>query len=387
MKGKFEIEVITPLFIGNGEKYSPFEYIFDRGFFNPINIEKLIEIKLREGNMIFCSKILDGLEKGNVDLNTLCKEYRIDYKKFARYMLSSPRLSTHDEVLQYIKSGGKVFIPGSSIKGALRSVLTKHTVYSSPESGLNPFTDSVNVAYDALNSNDDSKKRYSAKNLDDKADRKIFGMTYNSPFRFISVSDSDLQEPGVLNVYQVKILNICNGTAKWFNGMGRNADNPAESKSVFLEGIKEHSVFSSILSIGEVSSYIVHESQIKKAEITEKFVLKINEEIKNYIINEISFFKAYSNSTKTVADFYNELLKKAEGLKENEFLLQVGFGTGMLSKTIMQYLKDDGIKSKVAKISRHKYYGNIYPKTRRIVFESNQPKYVPGWIKCKLLPN
>jgi len=116
-------------------------------------------------------------------------------------------------------------------------------------------------------------------------------------------------------------------------------------------------------------------------------VSKINEEIKKYIRKEYEFYKVYGSSAKPISDFYSNLLGMAESFDDNELLLQVGFGTGMLSKTIIEYFDED-LKSKVAKISKHKYYdGDIYPKTRKIVFEDGLPKYVPGWIKCRMLPD
>jgi len=382
MNGKLEIEVITPLFIGNGEQYSPVEYIYEENFFTPVNVEKLIETKYREGKTDFYLKILEGLEKGNIDLKSLCKEYRIDYREFARYRLGSTTLSVHDKVLQYIKSGGKVFIPGSSIKGALRSVLTNHIINSKAK--LSYFTETIDKVYKNIVSNTKSKEK--SNNVDNEADEKIFGGTYDSPFRFISVSDSNLREPDVLNVYQVKILNICNGKVKWFQKKDINVEQPEKARSVFLEGIKEKSLFSCYVTINEVSHYIANEAKIKNIEIANKFAFKINSEVENYINNEISFFNTYGQAVKNITDFYYELLRMIKSLDKNEFMLQVGFGTGMLSKTILLHL-DDKMKSKVAKISRHKYYGSIYPKTRKIVFENGQPKYVPGWIKCKLVCN
>lgn len=388
MKGRLEIELITPLFIGNGEKYSPVEYVLDRGTFNPINMEKFLEDNLYQKSIY--SNLLDGMSKGSIDFLKLCRENRIDYKNYVRFTLSSPDLKKPQEVIRYIKSGGKVYIPGSSIKGALRSTLTKYAVNS--ESDLKLFTKTImNSQTGASNSRDDSSgnkhsSKTSAKTLDDEGDGKIFGITYNSPFRLVSISDSDMKAPDVLKIYDIKILNVCNGRIKWFNRPGNNVDYPEDARSFFMEGIAEENSFSSVMSVNEASSYIISESGIKNAGIVFNFVSEINEEIKKYISSEYDFFRKFSNSRdlKAVIDFYGGLLDKAEKLEENEFLLQVGFGTGMLSKTIIQYLDDD-MKSKIAQISRHRHYDKMYPKTRRIVFENGKAKCVPGWIKCRLL--
>ena len=386
MKGKLEIEVITPLFIGNGNAYSSSEYVFDQGFFNVVNFDKLIESELKRGRLNFLGKFLDDLVNGNTNLKTLCKENNIDYKKYIKYTVSSASAGVRNEVLQFIKTGGKVYIPGSSIKGALRSTLTKYVANYNSE--LKVFKDSIEKAFEKVKTNDSKKlKSFLSSTLDDIADRKIFGTTNNSPFRFISVSDSDLQEPDILKITEIKILNICNGIPRWFAGIGRNTDDPANARPIFCESIYEKSQFTCSLTVEEnLPDYAISEARIKNCEIVVGFVARIKDEIKKYIANELSFFRACGNSVKDVAYFYTDLLNKAENLAENEFLLQVGFGTGMLSKTIIQYLDDDK-KSKVAKISMHKYYGDMYPKTRRIVFENKYPKYVPGWIKCRLLPD
>lgn len=380
MRSRLEIEVLTPLFIGNGDKYAPFEYVYECGCFTPVNMDKLIEINYKEGN----TRLLEDLQKGGSDLYTLCRNYSVDYRRFARYTLNSPRLSSRDEVLQYIKSGGRVFIPGSSLKGAIRSTLTRYEVNSAP--GLELFTETITKAFEAMQDKNATRK-YSAQRLDDETERKILGMTYDSPFRFVSISDSDLHEADVLEVSELKILNICNGRVKWFHGPGSNVDDPSIAKSLFVEGVKRNSSLTCVLTIEEPSSYIARESGTKNPEIVNDMVSKINEEIKKYIRKEYEFYKVYGSSAKPISDFYSNLLGMAESFDDNELLLQVGFGTGMLSKTIIEYFDED-LKSKVAKISKHKYYdGDIYPKTRKIVFEDGLPKYVPGWIKCRMLPD
>ena len=376
MNYNLEIEVISPVFIGSGDQYKAFEYVYDRGYFSPINIERLIEAKLKEGNINFYNEIIDGLKSGDINLYSLCRAYKIDYKKFARYTLNSEMIGRQSEIYKYIKTGGQVYIPGSSVKGAIRSALTRYKINNGI--GLNTVENKINSF---------NNKRLSEKQImtmDDEYDNETFGHTYDSIFRFIRITDSNLMNTDVLKVYSFKILNICNENVKWFNRPNDNRFNYEEARSTYFEGIKHGTKLKSNLTLQTVMPYVIEQSKIKSTDLITSFLQIVKKDAEQSIKNEIRFYEQYSMTA--IANFYKELLQIQNKLDNNEFLLQVGFGTGILSKTILGQLKKDK-RLKVAEMTFRNYHKdqNIFPKTRRIIFEGGQPKYVPGWVKIKLV--
>lgn len=120
---KVRIKLITPVHIGSGENISPIEYFIDRerGFFNVLNMESLFldqafgkyrENFLKEASSSrYIGKIISD--------QTLLKKHI----KYSIPISLEARQNNPIEVKSFIKSGGRPYLPGSSIKGAMISAL------------------------------------------------------------------------------------------------------------------------------------------------------------------------------------------------------------------------------------------------------------------------
>ena len=92
----------------------------------------------------------------------------------------------------------------------------------------------------------------------------------------------------------------------------------------------------------------------------------------------------------------DSIIEKIKKLQKNEFILRLSWRSGWKSMTgdfIRELKKDE--KEKWIEYFREKYCNenkmkmgrpgfSIFPKTRKIVFEDEQPSYLTGWIKVKL---
>jgi CRISPR-associated protein Csm5 len=71
----------------------------------------------------------------------------------------------------------------------------------------------------------------------------------------------------------------------------------------------------------------------------------------------------------------------------NACLMNIGWGTGLLNKVAFPNTADEAYRRVLSKTP---YYGRAiktglpFPKTRRIVFEKNQPASLPGWVLLEL---
>ena len=359
------MEILSPINIGNGSKKMPFEYIFKNEQVDFINIYKLLE-DVSKFNYLMDS-VINGLRSGRVDWKGLkinienYIDYRLDYTGF------SP---VTGEITEFIKTAGKPYIPGSSIKGALRSSITR-AMYNSISKN---YISSLDFAF----KNSFVKKE----RLDDKAEEDVFGKPHNSPFRFLHIGDTEPFKVEDIGVFEVKILNICNGKAKWYKYQD-NKDNPKEAVSIFLEALKKGSKNNGYISIDKKisDSFVIETGKIKMADAIKNFASLIKKDVANYIEKETRFFEKYN--LPEIVIFYKKLKEMNDKLKENEIMIQIGFGTGFNSKTISS-LFDEKNKIKLEKYYNRNFDIGLFPKTRRIIFENGKPSAVPGWVKLIL---
>lgn len=116
---KLELKTVTPVHIGTGDKYGGAEiYRADTGFVRTSvsDIARKLEGKVYE-------EFLSGLEEPGFRLADFLKNHP-DVKPKERYLLKSPEKAISDEVRECIKTGFDIpYIPGSSLKGAIRTAL------------------------------------------------------------------------------------------------------------------------------------------------------------------------------------------------------------------------------------------------------------------------
>ncbi|MHA1668735.1 MAG: type III-A CRISPR-associated RAMP protein Csm5 [Candidatus Heimdallarchaeaceae archaeon] len=121
---KVKVETLTPIFVGSGESVDFFNYVFDGKNINVISIDKLSKTSLDPVNLT--NKLLS--EK---DISKVLRCYGLDYKDFVDFSievgdsLRSSFLTHHiRRISLFIRDKeGKLYLPGSSLKGALRTAL------------------------------------------------------------------------------------------------------------------------------------------------------------------------------------------------------------------------------------------------------------------------
>jgi CRISPR-associated protein Csm5 len=120
---KVKLKILTPVHIGCNLKISPTEYFIEGNKFIRINIESLIknpEFKKYQVNFIEQAKNQKPINQILPNKNLLLqnKLYSIEIKIYEKF---EPK-----QVNEFIKSAGRVYIPGSSIKGSILSGILYH---------------------------------------------------------------------------------------------------------------------------------------------------------------------------------------------------------------------------------------------------------------------
>jgi CRISPR-associated protein Csm5 len=111
----------------------------------------------------------------------------------------------------------------------------------------------------------------------------------------------------------------------------------------------------------------------------------INDYSKQKLEEEIKFFESLTSPKKlqTLVIELNKILKALNNLSDEEFILRISWGSGWKGMT-GDYLDEESLELFRKKYNLGKRDFPIFPKTRRIVFENDEPKYITGWIRVKL---
>lgn len=373
---KVAIESISPIHIGSGIQYQGnSEYLyFER--------EKVLVV-------IDEAKILDIIGVENMHIWIEYIEDRQQKQNFLEYLRQrKPNISPSDVAARIIPlKGGRVpyfsntlreqihngmglpYIPGSSLKGAIRTAL---------------FTDELLRRYEMEGVSERKLGYYDSKEnrtiFNDKVlQREIFGRDPNSDWlRLLQVGDCHFGAGSTCAAFS-ETLNERN----WPNYEIKEEVKqlieylPKGSTSEFTLHIPEKLrdlIFKKMRELFNPISYKLNISSLFK--IVHRHSLRL-------LKDEIAFFEEANlpNGKGELLSFLEEIRDEATGYAENECLLRLGFGTGYRNMTgdwVKKLVSDDSLYDEIGAFSRRttRYNGMPLPKSRKIMFDGEFMGYV-----------
>lgn len=146
---KMSLTTLSPIFIGSGEELNKSMYVYNNREIMIIDERKLIkELLLRKG---LYESFLNGCYSGNLNLTNFLEKHLNGYKDMDIYkykIMSYSDVKTNSKfnnINTFIKSSnGKPYIPGSSIKGAIRTAIIYGEIMNNKNKYNNIFRDIVN---------------------------------------------------------------------------------------------------------------------------------------------------------------------------------------------------------------------------------------------------
>lgn len=334
---RISVEVLTPLFIGSGENITKKEYAYD-----PKNKElyiidnnKLINLLLRTGHLDSYEQFL--LNYKATDLMKWLVNMKLDKNidSYTKYKLKSEihlssnnykeskkqRSNRNYGIELFVKDPyDKVIVPGSSIKGAIRTALIGSFYYDSfeqYEKEIKKEAEKIKSEVKSITENNIYAKKNNSKKLSLRRSRtlgdinkeeseKVFNESSKSNAilidqysRYITISDSD--SINVDNLTLVQKVDV-------------NYDGKETKLPIYRECLAPGTKFNFLISLPE------------KLPFTNKhFVFDIDK-----IFNSIDL--------KSENEFYFE---EYDEINTNGALIRLGGGVGYINKTI-NYLKYDG---------------------------------------------
>ena len=177
---QFSLLAMAPIYIGNGEKYTSREFIYENGYFYFPDMGKFYNRMVEKGYDQKFERFLQETKPSprNNRLISFLEDNRISDRNFGGYRIIETKLETNNnylrggalnQVSKFIRdSFGNPYIPGSSLKGAIRTILMN----------TNPDWNNKNVVQDEKEN----------KSLIPWGAKK--GQDYDDLFNAIRVSDS-----------------------------------------------------------------------------------------------------------------------------------------------------------------------------------------------------
>lgn len=296
---KVKIKILTPVHIGSGNEISPAEYLIDNEKFIRLDVDNLFKSEdfkqyinkyVKEastgnryiGDIIHNKEILKGYALYTVNINKSAKDYLKSHKT---------------NVKSFIKSAGRVYIPGSSLKGSILSAI----IWKKAK--------------------EKSVKEIS-KNLLDIILNDISNSSINKYSHWLNVTDTDLKLP--VDSLELSLINL----------MGAST---GRSIPILCETIKPGTIFTFELKTSIDSFY-----KFGKLSETE-------------IINAVNEFYRVVYNKETEYKIKQELPK----LQANTFLIRLGQGSTCLSTSYLILAEDLNIDK--YKIFRPKVKGKKLP--------------------------
>ena len=266
---------------------------------------------------------------------------------------------------------GKPYLPGSSLKGALRTVLAVAAA------------DTVKPTLDQL-----GRSRSWA---GQPVEQQLFGRDPNHDLlRALQVGDS---QPVAVTQLALRRAHIYPTASQSYRGRSRGLDVDVEvlRKGTVLtlpihvptELLEDHNTPFDIRRREELAHWERHSDWL------ENLAQAGQENARKLLEDEVRFFQE-RRDVPAVHTFYRRLVDSYTRLGANEFLVVLGWGGGWHTKTLNRYLKrDERVFDRL--VSRYRLNptgthkpGDPFPKSRHLVRNREQAGPPLGWVKVTL---
>jgi CRISPR-associated protein Csm5 len=339
-----EIEILTPVHVGSGNRLlMNLDFVVRGNRVVVLDTPKLFGYLIEKG--------YDAVEIAKIELKELIEDIAVE--NFKRYSVPFTGV-VKSEISEHIKTGGKPYIPGSSIKGAIRTAVLWYAVKNNRR--LLDFA--IKSLENKISRNRGMVTSKILKEADDELERVVFGKeprnTRNDIMRAVRVEDSKPFKS--LRVYEVRVL----GSSRKIGVSVECIDGGKAEVGIDVDDFVLKNLDSSYRDMIKDVDTI--------AEITREFSEALIEAELKY-----SYFEKTKNEFRAV--------KKCKGM-----VLRLGWGTGWLSSTIGLLLKThpkfEGLRRRLGlgKNPRTKIVSRVFPKTRKVTADGKPL----GWVCIRI---
>ena len=373
---KTTVEVLSPLHVGTGTALlDGLDWIQEGAWVYVANQHRLLETVLQRaeaerGSETAAIEAITGMQLADLrKAGWLTREDLSEDSPSFRYRLRGrPAMNQIAEQIKDVH--GSPYLPGSSLKGALRTVLA--------------------VGGASVTKADLSQAGGSRSWAAQPIERGIFGRDPNHDLlRALQVSDSIPVDSAALQLAMVHVFPT-GGQMRHVQSQGLDIDVEALRAGARLETtIKvDGSLFGDDTPLGrKVAAELHFDKRRGWLRSLPKWGRTWSRE---RLVAEADFYEKKPGGEGGRA-FYGRLAITWDGLEKNEFLLQLGWGTGWPSKTFGSLLQKDpeAFEKMVQRYGlspqdRRRKAGQPFPKSRKLARQGGRASEPLGWVKVKL---
>lgn len=385
MKQKYQLQVITPVHIGTGEVLNHIDGYYANGKWYQIDLEKVLAHPTTDLNALTA-------EMGHRDFRwqRYLQAHNMDPTDVSVYSLPCRQSPETVEIREALKTVGKrPYIPGSTLKGVIRTAL------------LGEILDASDAIYDESlrqietliqqGPRGNPRREQPARRIESLA----FGKDPNHDLlRALQVSDTTPLDSDALEIGLAWTVTL-NPNDK----LVQKIENRREYKN-FVEHIQPGKRLTFTLKTDEQLFRKCEKKQLGFTDLHIKTLSDIAEvcraETASHIDWEQAFYENYD--LPEIANFYDRLIAANNKLPEGAFFLQIGWGTGYNANTVTSLFTADKNADKNLSMdirerfrlgeSRSRpddYDPREFPKTRRILYQGENPVAPLGWVKISPL--
>lgn len=305
------LDGISPLFIGSGELYSQLDYIHHEDTIFIIDFDKLLEQIPTEVIDDLTNEISENF-KNNIwegNIREFLGRYNINWREIIEKKYELIGTIGKNEINQFIKTGDQIYIPGSSLKGAIRTA----------------------ILFKILEDNPNKKENLVEGIVEQFNDRQISKLIQKDGstdlLRALIISDSKISENSPIKIASSTVYHL------------RNKE---PTIPIYYEILDEG--FGSIGTI-KINDKLVDSNALISNNFhltSENIINAINSFSKEIITYELEELSARADSNlKNIIDFYKELKAQLENLNDNECIFRLGQGSSILGITLFLNFKDN----------------------------------------------
>lgn len=362
------IKVVSPVHIGSGEGYGASEYL-------PVTIKNKSGKKIKTFKRINVSDYYIGLDESkrdefienlsnpNFSLKDFDSKISNDYRRYLAINKCSSNPKGQD-IEETIKTLNKAYIPGSSIKGAIKTAI----LYNQFD-----FDDTDKISRFINKKGRDFRNEYN-KFVDSFFTSKIRGPSAQKDvMKFLQVSDTnDAKQIGIYDIYSIMAAEYGGRKTNVPYRRNKNSNQPTISYFETVDAGNNLEFTINNLYNNKVHSELKLGDKVNLIDLdnVKKSIYNLS---KDYIDNELEFSDEYG------MDNLNKFYKRISKLNQSDSpLLKVGAGSGFLATTMALKIReyDYGLYQTIRK--QKKGYEYSFPKSRKVTIGDDKPL---GWVK------
>ena len=365
---KYQLKTITPVHIGTGETLSQIDGFYDNGRWHRVDIDAVLAA-VPESDLNRLTIAMGGRD-------FQWRRYLPTNQPSVSYTLPCPEDPRETEIREAIKHpSGRPIIPGSSIKGAIRTALLWDLIGDDNQEVQNDLKEQL-------------QRRPNRSWTGQSIERRILGKDPNHDLmRAVQVSDTAL-----ISIEALEMGVAWTVTLNQDGELIQKKEGNREYKT-FAEQIRAEQTFDFSIKIDKSLFGGREKSELGYSDHQERVVCEelagtCNLMAEWLAYEEAKFYDYYRLPELT--NVYESILNQIDNLPDGAFILQIGWGTGYLAKTVTGLLTGDN-NDLMMRFRRHyrlgrsrsggDYYDDEFPKTRRVLYDRQRPKSPLGWVQ------